>query len=976
MLRTPCQRLYILLFHLYNSINTQSQHTASSDCLNILQAVTASTYCKQRPPQHTASSDRLHILQELTYTQLADTDHITKQSADADHLTKQPADTDHLIAQPADADHLIAQPADTDHLTTQPADADHLIAQPADTDHLTTQPADADHLIAQPADTDHLITQPAQTDHLTKQPADSDHLIAQPADTDHLTKQPADTDHLITQPADTDHLTKQPADTDRLTKQPADTDHLITQPADTDHLTKQPADTHHFITQPADTDHLTKQPADTDHLITQPADTDHLIAQPADADHLTKQPAGTHHFITQPADTDHLTKQPADTDHLITQPADTDHLIAQPADADHLTKQPAGTHHFITQPEDTDHLTKQPAGTHHFITQPADTDHLTKQLADHLTPHIICANPFHLVQRWDPSLEKLAKLYAAKCIWEHNEERGYTGENLFLMSGSGLDVELGLSDWHRERDYYNFTTSTCQEEKMCGHYTQMVWAETERVGCGEHFCEKIEGFDEPNVYFLVCNYKPPGNFRGKRPYKVGVPCTQCPMDSFCNGSLCDKGPNLEEISPSPDTMETESLNYSSSTPNVRFIQTTTERDLVSPESLLNLATEDASWDGTKSTPVMTNNSPTQRPEDAQLNQTIKYFTGTVPSRELLKASSTIASLHTPRADHTLSSLIVTRNGQVTAPLDTTDPPSSFGLTSPPSQVSPESQTTKQGTSPKPIPTYEVQLNINGEIDIASSRAPTVSPTTYPPGVVSYKPSVQELVQQVVGIGTTRWQQESSLQTVTLTPKQKPLPIATDQKQKDHKSGKEPTDSNQKPTMNIKKDKVPAEQSMNLVLYSKKYPLKTGVMPQKWGFQSDGSGKDERTLTPAISVCSMSALTPRISNSQIFPRACKHPDQTFFGKHVYRPHSYRAYVPKTPQAFCPYPCARYPSKLSLVAPLYRTSSVSHIGGKQQKWWPSYKASSKTSSKIPCKPLAYMKGVYSLYLPQTGASKDNI
>ncbi|MEE6515186.1 hypothetical protein FKM82_023729 [Ascaphus truei] len=110
---------------------------------------------------------------------------------------------------------------------------------------------------------------------------------------------------------------------------------------------------------------------------------------------------------------------------------------------------------------------------------------------------------------WDTSLEELAKSYAAQCIWDHNKNRGYIGENLFLTSGPVLDLDFGLADWHQEKDYYNFTTTVCQEGQMCGHYTQMVWAGTQRVGCGQNFCEKIEGFDEPNIYLLVCNYEPP-----------------------------------------------------------------------------------------------------------------------------------------------------------------------------------------------------------------------------------------------------------------------------------------------------------------------------------------------------------------------------------------------------------------------------------------------------------------------------------
>ncbi|KAE8628416.1 hypothetical protein XENTR_v10000002 [Xenopus tropicalis] len=149
---------------------------------------------------------------------------------------------------------------------------------------------------------------------------------------------------------------------------------------------------------------------------------------------------------------------------------------------------------------------------------------------------------------WDSALEAMAKSYAEKCIWEHNKDRGFIGENLFVMSGSSLDVALGLDDWHKERGYYNFTTGMCQEGQMCGHYTQMVWAGTERVGCGQNFCPKLEGVDDENMYLLVCNYEPPGNFEGESPYKEGSRCTECPSDHVCIGSLCENMNETEKSS--------------------------------------------------------------------------------------------------------------------------------------------------------------------------------------------------------------------------------------------------------------------------------------------------------------------------------------------------------------------------------------------------------------------------------------------
>jgi hypothetical protein len=48
----------------------------------------------------------------------------------------------------------------------------------------------------------------------------------------------------------------------------------------------------------------------------------------------------------------------------------------------------------------------------------------------------------------------------------------------------------------------------------CGHYTQVVWRNTERVGCGYSTCQ-AQGF---NFEVWVCNYDPPGNFIGQAPY--------------------------------------------------------------------------------------------------------------------------------------------------------------------------------------------------------------------------------------------------------------------------------------------------------------------------------------------------------------------------------------------------------------------------------------------------------------------------
>lgn len=157
-----------------------------------------------------------------------------------------------------------------------------------------------------------------------------------------------------------------------------------------------------------------------------------------------------------------------------------------------------------------------------------------------------------LRMRWDPELAAFAKAYAQKCVWGHNKERGRRGENLFAITDEGLDVPLAMEEWNHEHEHYNLSAASCAAGQMCGHYTQVVWGKTERIGCGSHFCEALQGVEETNIHLLVCNYEPPGNVKGQRPYREGTPCSQCPPNYRCQNALCEPvetepvGPPAEE----------------------------------------------------------------------------------------------------------------------------------------------------------------------------------------------------------------------------------------------------------------------------------------------------------------------------------------------------------------------------------------------------------------------------------------------
>uniref|UniRef100_A0A8C1KTU6 SCP domain-containing protein n=1 Tax=Cyprinus carpio TaxID=7962 RepID=A0A8C1KTU6_CYPCA len=141
---------------------------------------------------------------------------------------------------------------------------------------------------------------------------------------------------------------------------------------------------------------------------------------------------------------------------------------------------------------------------------------------------------------WDETLRVVAEAYAAKCIWDHNPqlEELSLGENLFVNTGP-FNATKALLNWFQEHVDYDFETNNCPEDKMCGHYTQMVWADSNRIGCATHFCDTLEGLGFKKATLLVCDYYPTGNYEGRKPYESGAPCSKCPDKlSLCEDNIC------------------------------------------------------------------------------------------------------------------------------------------------------------------------------------------------------------------------------------------------------------------------------------------------------------------------------------------------------------------------------------------------------------------------------------------------------
>ena len=99
-------------------------------------------------------------------------------------------------------------------------------------------------------------------------------------------------------------------------------------------------------------------------------------------------------------------------------------------------------------------------------------------------------------------------------------------------------LEGAVQDWYDEIADYDYEHRSCTS--ACGHYTQVVWATTTTLGCGTKRCGADTnagvalGGRETTI--LVCNYAPPGNTAGQKPYIAGETCAACP-DS-CEDGLC------------------------------------------------------------------------------------------------------------------------------------------------------------------------------------------------------------------------------------------------------------------------------------------------------------------------------------------------------------------------------------------------------------------------------------------------------
>ncbi|GJN21051.1 hypothetical protein PR202_gb08497 [Eleusine coracana subsp. coracana] len=102
---------------------------------------------------------------------------------------------------------------------------------------------------------------------------------------------------------------------------------------------------------------------------------------------------------------------------------------------------------------------------------------------------------------WDSSVAAYAQGYAEKRMRDCMKinSGGPYGENIF--QGTSSTASEAVFSWLGQNRNYNCTSNTCATGQTCDDYTQLMWANSKKVGCASVACAD-------GGTFITCNYDP------------------------------------------------------------------------------------------------------------------------------------------------------------------------------------------------------------------------------------------------------------------------------------------------------------------------------------------------------------------------------------------------------------------------------------------------------------------------------------
>ncbi|XP_023948785.1 uncharacterized protein LOC112053560 [Bicyclus anynana] len=212
---------------------------------------------------------------------------------------------------------------------------------------------------------------------------------------------------------------------------------------------------------------------------------------------------------------------------------------------------------------------------------------------------------------WSDELEVIAQRWADQCFnnftdvtkWCHDLENSSVGQTIGTIYGDapGLTAASIVDLWYMELLNMNasylerYSPSTLTSSEHYDDFTQLIWAESSRVGCGGVIFKEINTesltVQKKTVYRLICNFSPSGNVIGKSVYNSGIPCSRCPHGRYCDVEyqfLCSSYVHKDETNFTDELKSTTEYKYSYELTNINGFVKTNEDQLNKTEAKANL----------------------------------------------------------------------------------------------------------------------------------------------------------------------------------------------------------------------------------------------------------------------------------------------------------------------------------------------------------------------------------------------------
>ncbi|SPQ19865.1 5c7548f3-fa18-4774-90c6-780829676d14 [Thermothielavioides terrestris] len=140
---------------------------------------------------------------------------------------------------------------------------------------------------------------------------------------------------------------------------------------------------------------------------------------------------------------------------------------------------------------------------------------------------------------WSDEHAQYAQTLAERCVFEHDTSigGGGYGQNIAMWGSTGDPEAFGATGsiaraasngWYNGElnDFpassYGASTPDMTNFEKWGHFSQLVWKDTQKVGCATVFCQPGT-LSSMGSWFSVCNYYPPGNVGGAYGDNVAPP---------------------------------------------------------------------------------------------------------------------------------------------------------------------------------------------------------------------------------------------------------------------------------------------------------------------------------------------------------------------------------------------------------------------------------------------------------------------